>query len=226
MSVSNSTASARFLRLLPLLLKLLTIFLVVYALHLGIEALLAWADQNAVSVQMRFAFFLALISLYAVVIAIPFVPGVEIALSLLVLRGAEVAPFLYVATIIGLSVAFLVGWFFSDTAIRNFIRSLGLSQAADRIDTLSELNPDRRLVLLRAALPPSIAPYLVNSRYILFGLLLNIPGNIVLGGGGGLALVAGLSRLFRPTPIFITIAIAVLPVPLFIWLMKPEGLGL
>jgi hypothetical protein len=47
---------------------------------------------------------------------------------------------------------------------------------------------------------------------------LNLPGNTLLGGGGGIALMAGLSGLY-PMPAYLTtVAIAVAPVPLLVGL--------
>ena len=48
-----------------------------------------------------------------------------------------------------------------------------------------------------------------------FGKLpLHIPGNALVGGGGGIALLAGLSGLFAPLPTILAFAVAVSPVPL------------
>jgi len=66
-------------------------------------------------------------------------------------------------------------------------------------------------------MPPS-APLvlrgLLRYRYVALAVAINTPGNVILGGGGGLALMAGLSRLFSPLPFLLTVLIAVLPVPL------------
>jgi len=46
-------------------------------------------------------------------------------------------------------------------------------------------------------------------------LTLNIPGNSLVGGGGGIAFIAGLSGLFSYPAYLATILIAVAPVPAF-----------
>jgi len=43
---------------------------------------------------------------------------------------------------------------------------------------------------------------------------LNIPGNYVIGGGGGIALIAGVSRVYSIPGFLLTILLAVAPVPL------------
>ncbi len=47
-------------------------------------------------------------------------------------------------------------------------------------------------------------------------MALNIPGNTLIGGGGGISLAAGMSRLFRVWRFLLVLAIAVAPVPLII----------
>jgi hypothetical protein len=58
----------------------------------------------------------------------------------------------------------------------------------------------------------------VKYRYVNLAVLINIPGNSVIGGGGGIAFVSGLSGTFRTSLAILTIALATAPVPLAIWL--------
>ena len=48
----------------------------------------------------------------------------------------------------------------------------------------------------------------------MLGLALNLPGNTLVGGGGGIAMVAGLSGLVSPLGFLVTVAVAVAPIPL------------
>jgi hypothetical protein len=50
-------------------------------------------------------------------------------------------------------------------------------------------------------------------RYVVLALAVNTPCNSVIGGGGGIMLMAGLSGLFSPLAVFATMALAVSPVP-------------
>ena len=61
---------------------------------------------------------------------------------------------------------------------------------------------------------PKVLKILLLYRYLALALAINMPGNIVLGGGGGIAMMAGLSRMFDPLPFLLTVLIAVLPIPL------------
>ena len=65
-----------------------------------------------------------------------------------------------------------------------------------------------------AAAPNRFAAVLLRQRYLALALLLNMPGNFVLGGGGGIAMMAGLSRVFSPPLFLLMTMLAVAPVPL------------
>ncbi|KKL56965.1 hypothetical protein LCGC14_2240120, partial [marine sediment metagenome] len=48
----------------------------------------------------------------------------------------------------------------------------------------------------------------------------------LIGGGGGICLMAGLSRMFAALPVLVTLAVAVAPVPLVVWFYgMPAWLG-
>ena len=64
--------------------------------------------------------------------------------------------------------------------------------------------------------PKKFVPFLLKYRYLALLVVINAPGNIVIGGGGGIAMSAGMSRLFVPSLFLLTIAIAVSPIPLFL----------
>jgi hypothetical protein len=50
--------------------------------------------------------------------------------------------------------------------------------------------------------------------YVALALAVNAPSNSIIGGGGGIVMMAGLSAIFSPLATFLTVAIAVCPVPL------------
>ena len=54
----------------------------------------------------------------------------------------------------------------------------------------------------------------VRYRYLAIALAINMPGNSIIGGGGGIMMIAGLSGIFTPLATFLTVVIAVSPVPL------------
>ena len=65
---------------------------------------------------------------------------------------------------------------------------------------------------------------LLQYRYLALAVLLNVPGNFVIGGGGGIALMAGISRLYSLPGILIAVAIAVAPIPLAVTIFGNEFL--
>lgn len=192
------------------------IALVVYALHL----LIGWATGLTASQPMgglRAGMVLLLLAVYALLIATPFVPGIEIGLSLLAIEGAWIAPFVYLATNAGLMLAYVLGERLAYARLVRLLADLRLRRAGDLLARVAPLSREARLALLRARLPRWCAPLVSRYRYALIAMAVNLPGNALIGGGGGILFVAGLSRLFRPWAMAGTIALAVAPVPLMIW---------
>ena len=158
-----------------------------------------------------------LVVVYAVLIAIPFMPGIELGIALLVMQGAAIAPFVYLATVVALMTAYLLGRIVPLERLARLFASLGLRRASGLVDAIRAENPQDRLDGLRQRLPNWLARLTIDYRYVLIGLLLNVPGTFTIGGGGGILLIAGLSRLFRSWAILLTLLIATLPVPLAVW---------
>ena len=156
------------------------------------------------------------ILVYTLLIAIPFVPSVEIGLGLILVLGAKLAPLVYLFTIIGLSLSFLVGQLIPESRLQSFLEELSLTRASRLVEKMKPLNTEQRLSLLLSHAPAKFIPTLLRHRYLAVAVALNIPGNTVIGGGGGISLVAGMSRLFRFWRFLLVLAIAVAPVPLFI----------
>lgn len=158
---------------------------------------------------------------YAVLIAVPFVPGIEIGIALLVLRGSDLAPAVYLATVAGLLLAFGIGRVIPHQALASVLRDLRLRRAGDMVQSFCDLPPEARLERLNTNLPRPLALLLVRARYLTLAGVLNLPGNAFLGGGGGLLMLAGVSGTFRPLYTIVMVALAVLPVPLAVWLWGP-----
>ena len=201
-----------------ILLRLAGFVAVVLVLHRGMDWALARAAASAHADMMTLGVIAALLLAYAALIAIPFVPGIEIGLALLALRGAEIAPFVYAATLAGLSIAYLAGRRIPLDRIERGFAGIGMHRAADSVAALKPLSERRRLALLRARMPAFLADTAVRWRYVMLGLLLNLPGNAILGGGGGICLVAGLSGVYAPRATVLTLALAIAPLPLLAWL--------
>ena len=187
--------------------------------------LLDWAMQVLRGAEgdgmLALAVIAAVLVVYAMLIAIPFVPGVEIGVAVLLLGGASVAPLVYLATITGLLAAFAIGRFLSVRTLHAWACRAGVTRLATLLDGIATRRPEARLVLLRRHLPPILSQLLVDWRYLSLAALINLPGNSLLGGGGGLLLAAGVTGVFRPVPVILTVGLAVLPIPLVVWLLGP-----
>ena len=133
------------------------------------------------------------------------------------LRGAEIAPFVYLATLGGLLLAFWAGRRFPLSWLERQLREAHLPRAAALLAELRGLPPPRRVDLLRSRLPRRVAGTALRWRYPLLAMLVNLPGSGLIGGGGGISLVAGASGLFRPGATALTLALAVAPLPLVVW---------
>ncbi len=201
--------------------KLALIVVVVFA----ILYLLDWAQTRAEATGsdgLMLGVMAILLIAYALLLAVPFVPGIEIGISLLVMKGGDIAPFVYASTVLGLWLSFLVGRCVPYRWLHATLADLRLRRVCDLVERLAPMNREERLAHLTARLPNAVAPLLGSGRYVLLALLFNIPGNAILGGGGGIAFIAGFSRLFSPLPAILTVALGVLPVPLSVWLIGSE----
>jgi len=167
---------------------------------------------------MMIGLVITALAAYVILIAVPFVPGIEIGLGLLILMGPDIAPFVYLATLMGMSLAFCVGQYMSRHWLRRFCRDMRLRKLGTWLARQEGRNPAARQQALVQSLPLWLQPALTRYRYLTIAALFNIPGNMVIGGGGGIMMMAGFSRLFHTGWMLLTIALAILPLPLFIWL--------
>ncbi|MGH6886015.1 MAG: hypothetical protein ACREGK_08065 [Geminicoccales bacterium] len=155
-------------------------------------------------------------AVYVVLMAMPFMPAAEIGFSMLVIFGASISFLVYVSTVVALTLAYLVGRLLPAELAAKAFDLVGLARARDFVNRLAPLSADQRLALLVRDSPAPWAPSLIRHRYLALAVLLNLPGNIVIGGGGGIALLAGMTRLFPFPAYLLTVALAVAPVPLIV----------
>lgn len=197
------------------LLRLAAILGLVYLMHQLLSRASTEAELGAVRLQV---WMLALFLLaYALLIAVPFVPGVEVGVTLMLMEGPWIAPWIYGATVIGLTLAFAVGDGLSYPRLHRILADLGLRRACRMIERLQPLGKAERLSLLERRALGWAKPLVSRFRYVLMAILINLPGSTLIGGGRGLMFLAGFSRLFHTLPMIGTIMLAVAPVPLLFW---------
>ncbi len=192
----------------------------VVVLALAIHQLLNWASTEAEHGAGQLAPWMLAVFLlvYALLIAVPFVPGVEVGLTLMAMEGPWIAPWIYAATVVGLAVAYGAGEGFSYPRLHRILADLHLHRACRLIERVQPLGKADRLALLQARAPAWARPFVSRFRYVLIAALINLPGNALIGGGGGLMFLAGFSRLFHAPAMILTILIAVAPVPFAVWM--------
>ncbi|MEH6629467.1 MAG: hypothetical protein V7776_01490 [Halopseudomonas aestusnigri] len=153
--------------------------------------------------------------LYLILLSVPFVPGVEIGLLIMAAFGKEGVVSVYLATIGGLSLAYFFGYSFphlwEKTGFTNF-DSLILSTKNEKPFTGAKAPIPRALRLFEA-----VFPWVKRYRYLSLAILINLPGNAVIGGGGGISFICGASGQFKWFLFISTLILATLPVPLLVY---------
>jgi hypothetical protein len=147
----------------------------------------------------------AVVLIYMGLIALPFVPGAELGLMLLAMFGAALALPLYLATVLALTGAFVMGRM-ADRRLLPGWRA-GPEGATRAPDPFTDVM-DRQ--------HPAWLTKVFRVRALALILLINMPGNTVLGGGGGISFMAGMTRQFSLASFVACVAIAVAPVPMMV----------
>lgn len=155
---------------------------------------------------------------YICLMALPFVPGIEIGLTMMVLFGAKIVPLVYLATVVALILGFLVGRLVPQRAIFEVLEFLRLRRTRDLLMQLAPLDSKQRLALLLQKCSGRFFPFLLRHRFAVLALVLNTPGNGIIGGAGGISFAVGFCRLFTLLEFAIAVSLAVLPFPFLVWL--------
>ncbi|MFQ3185915.1 hypothetical protein [Marinomonas primoryensis] len=132
--------------------------------------------------------------IYAILLAVPYFPGIEVGLAIMIIFGTKGVIFAYLATVLGLFVAFLLGGRIKDNRLLN--NKLSKIIVSETTHKLSNYAPMLALIIL-----------------------LNMPGNIVLGGGGGIAMSYGYYKKLSPLKFLFSLIIATSPIPLLIGIL-------
>ena len=164
--------------------------------------------------------------IYTFLLAIPFVPGAEIGLILIGMLGPKIVFLVYVCTLAGLLTSFIVGRLISLKALIKLFEDLHFYKPSRLLKKFELLEMDERLRFIVSESPNRFIPSFLRHRYLALAIVVNIPGNIIIGGGGGIALMAGISRLYSLTGFLTAIAIGVSPVPIAVLIFGKEVLPL
>jgi hypothetical protein len=77
-------------------------------------------------------------------------------------------------------------------------------------------NTDERLAHIVRNSPQRWMPWLLKHRVLALAALINLPGNALIGGGGGICMMVGMSRLLTLPKFVLGVALGVSPIPLMI----------
>ena len=161
---------------------------------------------------------LASVAVYMVAMALPFVPGIEIGLGLMLVLGRGAILPIYLCTQVSLALSFLLGRLVPVTVIVRFLGWLRLVRARRLLEELEQLEPAHRLDHLLSRTSNRWTNAMLRYRYLALGLVLNLPGNAIIGGAGGIGMIAGMSRMFRFSGYVLLVAVATTPVPVLLLL--------
>jgi hypothetical protein len=155
--------------------------------------------------------------LYVLLMTVPFMPGIEIGLALMILLGNKGALLIYLCTVIALAISFIIGRRMPPHLIILLLNWFHLYKASVLIAQLEPLDQQQRLKLLYEKAPRKLVPFLLRHRYLAIVAILNLPGNALIGGGGGIGVIAGMSKIFPFYVFILLVAVAVAPIPLLFY---------
>lgn len=169
-------------------------------------------DASAVEVL-----WFALVVVYVLAMALPFVPGIEIGLALMLLGGDGSVLWVWLATQCALALSFACGRWVPPPLLERAMQWLRPGRSPRLLACLHAPEANERMQCLCGARRGGWER-LLQHRYLALAVALNLPGNSVAGGAGGLGLIAGASRLFSYPRYGLWMAAATSPLPLLLML--------
>jgi len=155
---------------------------------------------------------------YVLAMALPFVPGIEIGLALMMVLGEEGIVLVYAATQAALLLSFLLGRWVPARFAGAAFRWLGMHRAAELLDTIERIPSAQRAAYLARRAPRRWSAALARHHGLALAVVLNLPGNALIGGAGGIGMIAGMSRAISLARYGLLVAAATTPVPVFLLL--------
>ena len=154
------------------------------------------------------------VSVYVLWMALPYEPGIEIGMAIMVMLGPKGVVLVYLCTLLSLSLSFALGRLIPLKTFSRFLGWLHLQKAKNLVLQLEPLNSEEKLGFLLRTAPSRIIPYLLKHRYLMIAVALNLPGNVIIGGGGGIGVIAGMSNLCPFPKYLLFVSLAIMPLPI------------
>lgn len=200
-------------------LRLIIVLSVLCGVALGLyfagHEAIAWVKATIEHTRTP-ATLITLSVVYALLLAIPGVPGLEVGVVIIALFQELGIFVMWGCTVVGLNIAFLLGRRLPRARLEQLLKPKDLDESklpdfvlgeTDTITLVLERNAVGRWLLRRTGRPGGW------RRYLLIGALLNMPGNFIIGGGGGIGMFAGTSHDLNWAPFLLTTVIAAAIIP-------------
>ena len=153
---------------------------------------------------------------YSLLLSLPFIPGVELGVLLMCVFGKEGIVLVYFATVAGLSLAFLIGRRLPIEWVEYGLEKIGFVNSTEcQFNDIDGML--KNISLNQKFLHQRFISFLAKYRYPAIGILFNLPGNYLIGGGGGISFACGISRHISWKWFLLTVIVSVSPVPLLVW---------
>jgi len=122
---------------------------------------------------------------------------------------------IYLLTLVGLGLSFGIGRWFEKSWLTAGLDLLKLKENLNkRTESIMSRFREKLPVMV---INRQLTAILKSPHYFILAILINLPGNTVIGGGGGIALLCGMNRSFSWKGFMLTIAIASSPIPLLLY---------
>ena len=166
-----------------------------------------------------------LVLVYALCMILPFMPAIELGLVLLAMLNIQGVLMLYLVTVVALMTSYGIGKLIPIEILKRFFDFLHIPKASELLCSAEACDEKEQIDRFIEHAPKRLIPFLLRHRYWVFAVAINTPGNMIIGGAGGIAMMSGLSRLFGFRQFALTILIAVSPLPILTILSKLMIIG-
>jgi hypothetical protein len=160
----------------------------------------------------------AVLAAYVIVMALPFVPGIEIGMALMLLFGGDCILVVYLCTQLALGLSFAMGRLVPERTIVALFRALHMDRALRLVHGRKHSIASHRLESFVDGTEPRWLQLLLRHRHLALAVTLNMPGNAIIGGAGGIGMLAGMSGALGFVRYTLVVAAATTPVPIFLLL--------
>lgn len=162
----------------------------------------------------------SLILVYAVCMMLPFMPAIELGLLLLAMLDIQGVVWLYLVTVVALTASYGIGRLIPVSMLKKVFEYLHFHRASDLLCCAGECGEKEQINRFIEQAPKRLIPFLLRHRYCVFAVAINTPGNMIIGGAGGIAMMSGFSRIYGFGRFVLTVLIAVSPLPILTILSK------